>query len=235
MLEALDRGRTMVSVVVSKGYGLRVDVDVDVSSAFGEEVLWSGRGLAVWLRRWATSSWGCKGFDRRRSFCRRFWNQIYVTLIRASVGDGLGNGTWTSFSPSPTRLTICALSALSGLEFFWYASSRTVWSWGLRQSARRRRGGKRSVPGSPPLRLHSRGGRGCRGQHGIVMADLKRVLGLIRMGIQSGPVSRRVSHGGGDAKRNASRTREEEEAGRKGRRGSRGEVCAVDMKRVACR
>lgn len=39
--------------------------------------------------------------------------------------------TWTSFSPSATRLTMLIRSVLSGFGFFLYSASRMAWSSGL--------------------------------------------------------------------------------------------------------
>ena len=40
------------------------------------------------------------------------------------VCELLASHTWTSFSPSETRLTILVRAALSGLGFCWYSDSR---------------------------------------------------------------------------------------------------------------
>lgn len=52
-----------------------------------------------------------RGRDFRRSFCRRFWNQI-----------------WTSFSFNETRWTISRRACLSGLALSLYASSSIILS-----------------------------------------------------------------------------------------------------------
>lgn len=43
----------------------------------------------------------------------------------------LASRTWTSFSPSETRLTICVRASLSGLGLIWYWASKMAWSSGL--------------------------------------------------------------------------------------------------------
>lgn len=69
-------------------------------------------GITFMPPNWrAATSCGDRGRALRRSFCLRFWNQI-----------------WTSFSFNDTRWTISRRACLSGLGLLLYASSRIILS-----------------------------------------------------------------------------------------------------------